>query len=69
MYTNERSMGKKQDKLEAAAYIKNYYLIGITETWVDRMSTLRAKLGLKRTGLGEKVLASSFMSRTHTLVL
>ncbi|KAF7237264.1 NF-kappa-B essential modulator [Varanus komodoensis] len=35
MYTNARSMGNKQEELEALLGIGGYGLVGITETWWD----------------------------------
>uniref|UniRef100_K7F1Q8 Reverse transcriptase domain-containing protein n=1 Tax=Pelodiscus sinensis TaxID=13735 RepID=K7F1Q8_PELSI len=35
LYTNARSLGNKQEELEALAQAKKYDLIGITETWWD----------------------------------
>ncbi|KAK4828050.1 hypothetical protein QYF61_023088 [Mycteria americana] len=35
LYTNARSMGKKQEKLEATVHQENYDMVAITETWWD----------------------------------
>ncbi|PKU39216.1 hypothetical protein llap_10481 [Limosa lapponica baueri] len=35
LYTNVRSMGNKQEKLETYACLQSYDLIGITEMWCD----------------------------------
>lgn len=35
LYTNARSMGNKQEELEATVPLENYDLIVITEMWWD----------------------------------
>ncbi|KAK4828839.1 hypothetical protein QYF61_000896 [Mycteria americana] len=35
LYTNARSMGKKQEELEAIVHQENYDMVAITETWWD----------------------------------
>ena len=35
IYTNARSMGNKQEELEAIAWQENYDVVNITETWWD----------------------------------
>jgi len=35
LYTNTRSMGNKQEELEAIVLLESYDLVAITETWWD----------------------------------
>ena len=39
LYTNARSMGNKQEELEAIVLLESYDLIAITETWWDESTT------------------------------
>ena len=36
LYTNARSMGNKQEELEATVLLESYDLVAITETWWDK---------------------------------
>jgi len=36
LYTNARSMGNKQEEMEATVLLKSYDLVAITETWWDK---------------------------------
>ena len=69
LYTNARSMGNKQEELEAVVLLESYNLIAITETWCDEPTTgmwlLMATGCSEGTGKEGRAGALPFTSRKH----
>ncbi|KAK4830361.1 hypothetical protein QYF61_010138 [Mycteria americana] len=71
LYTNARSMGNKQEELEAIVHQENYDMVAITETWWDDSHNWSAAMDgyklFRRDRRGSRGEVARGVSRTATL--